>query len=124
MFFDLDEEEPRPGDTIIDFSTDPPTVWTVPEDARLLPAETQFFPVGGNDRFEGTLGAYLFQGEGEWAAKATTSDGRPAVVVDNGLMADFPPDEASDFGQTVRVFASEAALTEWIKARGWGDGTV
>jgi len=29
--FDDDEEPARPGDTVIDFSTDPPTVWTVPE---------------------------------------------------------------------------------------------
>jgi len=29
--FDDEDGPARPGDTVIDFSTDPPTVWTVPE---------------------------------------------------------------------------------------------
>ena len=37
---DFDEEEdPQPGDTVIDFSTDPPSVWTVP-DPESGPEET------------------------------------------------------------------------------------
>jgi len=129
-FEDEDDEEPaQPGDTIIDFSTDPPTVWTVPEEgadgpadaeAASGPVETFFFPVGGTDSFKGTVDEYLVQGEGEWAAEGTTTDGRPAIVIDDGLMADLLPDEAGDFGMTVHVFTSATNRATWVASQPWG----
>jgi len=130
--FDDDDGPAAPGDMIMDFSTDSPTVWTVPEpDQEELgeapvgatrPVDTLFFPVGGDDRFEGTIGDYLARGEGEWAAEATAADGRPAVVIDDGTMADLLPEESSDFGMTVHLFASVADRTAWVAAQRWTAG--
>lgn len=82
------------------------------------PVERLFSPVGAP--LGATIGATLAAGEGWFAAEALTDDGRPALVVDQGTLADLmPPDERGEYGAHLLVFESLSKRDEYAARQGW-----
>lgn len=77
-----------------------------------------FGPVG--EPFGGTVGKTLVAGEGWFVAEALMPDGRPALVIDEGTLADMlPADECDEYEMRVLVFASADERSSYAADRGW-----
>lgn len=89
----------------------------------VLNGRESFMPVSGP--FDGTVGEAVAGGEGWFVAEAIGTDGRPALVLQEGAVADLMrPAEDNVVGMSVLVFGSLQARAAFAAEQGWRTQTA